>query len=450
MAARAIQATAYFFPESTGGTEVYVGDLARDLGRFGCVSTILAPSPDLTAQSYKWHGLPVNRYPCGDAGDRRIISGALPHLGFDRFLALLDQAEPGIYHQHSWSGGCGPHHLRAAKERGLRTVTTVHVPGNVCLSGTMMRMATRACEGRIDEDVCSKCWMVTHKGIPQGIAGPFARISRKAARGETPLLSGLSRFTAAFDMHRDRFELMDRYSDRIVAVCQWLYDALLLNGIAKEKLVLCRQGVGDAPSLVSPRPPRGRGAVLRVGFLGRYYSVKGLDLLMNAMRRVPAALPVELLIHGIANNSTEAHYARSVRKAAAGDRRIQFLPPVARDRIWETLAGFDVLAVPSQWLETGPLVVMEAIAAGTPVLGSDLGGISELVTAGRNGWLVPHDSVDAWAAALERLCGLFGPDLRPVPVRPVRTMRDVAQETSLLYASLLDAARPDAAAFPAA
>lgn len=240
-------------------------------------------------------------------------------------------------------------------------------------------------------------------------------------------------------MHRDRFELMDRYSDRIIAVCQWLYDALLLNGIAREKLVLCRQGIGDPPSRMIPRPPRSPGAVLRVGFLGRYYPVKGLDLLMSAMRRVSAELPVELLIHGIANNSTEAQYARSIREAAAADRRIQLLPPVPRDRIWETLAGFDVLAVPSQWLETGPLVVMEAIAAGTPVLGSDLGGISELVMDGRNGWLVPHNSVDAWAAELTRLCGLFGADLRPVPVRPVRTMRDVAQETALVYASLLEA-----------
>ena len=439
MAVRAIQATAYFFPESTGGTEVYVGDLTRDLQRLGCNSTILAPSLDLSAHSYEWHGLPVNRYPCSDAGDRQIVSGARPHLGFDEFLALLDQAGPGIYHQHSWSGGCGPHHLRAAKERGLRTVTTVHVPGNVCLSGTMMRMAARACEGRIDENVCGKCWMVTHKGIPEGMAGPLVRISRRAAHNKLPLLGGLSRLTGAFDMHRDRFELMDRYSDRIIAVCQWLYDALLLNGIAREKLVLCRQGIGDPPSRMIPRPPRSPGAVLRVGFLGRYYPVKGLDLLMSAMRRVSAELPVELLIHGIANNSTEAQYARSIREAAAADRRIQLLPPVPRDRIWETLAGFDVLAVPSQWLETGPLVVMEAIAAGTPVLGSDLGGISELVMDGRNGWLVPHNSVDAWAAELTRLCGLFGADPRPVPVRPVRTMRDVAQETALVYASLLEA-----------
>ena len=43
------------------------------------------------------------------------------------------------------------------------------------------------------------------------------------------------------------------------------------------------------------------------------------------------------------------------------------------------MANFDLLAVPSQWMETGPIVVLEAHAVGTPVLGANLGGIAELV-----------------------------------------------------------------------
>ncbi len=65
---------------------------------------------------------------------------------------------------------------------------------------------------------------------------------------------------------------------------------------------------------------------------------------------------------------------------------------------------YDVLAVPSQWLETGPLVVMEAFAAGVPVLGSNLGGIGELVTSGVDGLLVEPASIVAWRTALEALC----------------------------------------------
>ena len=424
-----LQATGYFFPDSTGGTEVYVEGLARGLEQLGCATTVIAPSADMSAADHSWRGLRVRRYPWGYAGDQA-------HAGFDKFLGLLDQSRADIYHQHSWSGGCSDLHLRAAKERGFRTVTTVHMAGNICLSGTMMRAGKQPCDGRLDEQVCSECWAVSRKGVPAAIARPIARLSRMAVRGGAPLMKSLAGLTSAFDGHRVRFEHMARHSDRIVAVCQWAFDALLLNGIAREKLSLCRQGIEDALPPALRRPERVAGSALRVGFLGRYDPIKGLHVLARAFRRLPAVLPIELHIHGVANGPAERDYAAVIRSIADGDPRIHFLPPVGREAIWDALSGFDVLAVPSQLLETGPLVVIEAQAAGTPVLGSDLGGISELVTRGSRGWLVAHDSVDAWAAELKRLSEARDAACGPMPARDVRTMRDVACETLELYAGL--------------
>ncbi len=101
------------------------------------------------------------------------------------------------------------------------------------------------------------------------------------------------------------------------------------------------------------------------------------------------------------------------------------------------LRDYDLLVVPSQWLETGPLVVLEAFAAGIPVLGSRLGGIAELVKDGENGILVEADSVAAWAAALNRL-SRESELLRRLRsgVRPPRTMADVAEEMLALYHSI--------------
>ena len=71
----------------------------------------------------------------------------------------------------------------------------------------------------------------------------------------------------------------------------------------------------------------------------------------------------------------------------------------------ERLSVYDVVAVPSQGLETGPLVVLEAFAAGVPVLGSAIGGIADKVNDGVDGFLVrPFDSETEWASALEALC----------------------------------------------
>ena len=93
------------------------------------------------------------------------------------------------------------------------------------------------------------------------------------------------------------------------------------------------------------------------------------------------------------------------------------------------------MVVPSQWLETGPLVVLEAFAAGTPVIGSNLGGIAELVTDGVDGLLVdPASSPAAWADSLRRVCS--DPDLLVslrAGIRPPRHSRDTAIEIMPVY-----------------
>jgi glycosyltransferase involved in cell wall biosynthesis len=85
-------------------------------------------------------------------------------------------------------------------------------------------------------------------------------------------------------------------------------------------------------------------------------------------------------------------------------------------------------------METGPMVVYEAFAAGTPVVGSNLGGLAELVEHEKNGLLVETDSAASWAAAFRRLV-----EDRELLARlkrgmgPVRTMQDVAREMQPVY-----------------
>ena len=123
---------------------------------------------------------------------------------------------------------------------------------------------------------------------------------------------------------------------------------------------------------------------------------------------------------------------------AAGDSRVRFLPPVAPGAVIATLAGYDVTLVPSLWLETGPLVVYESFAAGVPVIGSDLGGIPEIVRDGVDGMLVRPGDVAAWGAALATVVRDRGRlDALRANVRPPRTMADAAREMAELYGRLV-------------
>jgi glycosyltransferase involved in cell wall biosynthesis len=178
--------------------------------------------------------------------------------------------------------------------------------------------------------------------------------------------------------------------------------------------------------------------VLRVGFLGRWDRVKGIEVLLEAVRRLPMKTPIELVIHGLAQADRERAYRQEVLAFASRDKRIRVAEPLSRDMVLSALANFELLAVPSQWLETGPLVVLEAQAVGTPVLGSNLGGIAELIQHGINGWLVPAGDVEAWTQALTQLANdraLLARLRRGI--LPVRTMNAVASDTAALYMNIL-------------
>ena len=67
------------------------------------------------------------------------------------------------------------------------------------------------------------------------------------------------------------------------------------------------------------------------------------------------------------------------------------------------MVNSDVLCVPSIWAENSPGVVIHALGLGLPVIGSDKGGIPELVEHNKNGMLVPPNDVTAWQNALESI-----------------------------------------------
>jgi len=81
--------------------------------------------------------------------------------------------------------------------------------------------------------------------------------------------------------------------------------------------------------------------------------------------------------------------------------RVRFLGPQPRDRVLELFYAADAAILSSSW-ENFPHTVVEALAAGTPVLASRVGGVAEVVHDGENGLLFPPGDAPALAAAIRR------------------------------------------------
>jgi glycosyltransferase involved in cell wall biosynthesis len=130
-------------------------------------------------------------------------------------------------------------------------------------------------------------------------------------------------------------------------------------------------------------------------FAGRLTAQKSLETTLEALARVPGAT---LVIAG-EGDRLEALRARSSELGLNG--RVRFLGPQPRERVLELFRAADAAVLSSAW-ENFPHTVVEALAAGTPVIATDVGGVREAVDDERNGLVVPAGDVDAFAAALRR------------------------------------------------
>ncbi len=327
----------WYFPDSVGGTETYVRWLARDLQRRGCDVAVAAPSVDRTERRYEHDGIPVYRYPIEPTPGLSEVRGQVPPEHFEVFAKWLEEERPRLVHLHSLTRGCGSFHAQHAKALRLPLVITAHVPGFVCPRGTMMRWGTTPCDGQMRTHRCAAC-SLQGQGVPRAVGWPLSLASRWASlwaanrRGRVGSALTMGERTAG--RHAGVRELF-RLADRVVVVSQWLHSALRRNDVDPEKLSLVRHGLPDeylyASGTSSAPSPRDR---LRVGYVGRMHPVKGVRLLVSALRALPPSVPIELHIYGAARGDEEQHYLSAVRALAGDDSRIVF-----HGELMEPIAG---------------------------------------------------------------------------------------------------------------
>jgi glycosyltransferase involved in cell wall biosynthesis len=430
-----------YFPDPVGGTEIYVAALIAALRARGLEGGVAAPAEEYT--TYVHEGFPVFRFARAPMPAFASAYGVPDEDAALSFRAVLKRARPRIVHLHARTAAVSDRLVEVAREQGAKVFFTYHTPTVSCPRGTMMRLGRIPCDGKLNVRRCAACVLQSH-GVPLLVRDALA--SAPQALGEALGGAGLDggvftalRMSSLVGAGHRRFGSFMQKVDHVIAVCRWVADVLLLNGVPKEKLTLCRQGLPNRRAIAasptrdaSPTP----GGALRLGYFGRLDLTKGVDLLIEAVRRTPAA-NVYLEIYGVRQPGSEDLAAR-LENAAAGDPRILMRSVLRPVDVIDTMRACNLVAVPSRWLETGPLVVLESFAAGTPVLGARLGGIAEIVTDGVDGVLVEPDDPAAWSSAIAELADNPGHASRlRAGVRPPRKMEDVASEMMALYQVVL-------------
>jgi glycosyltransferase involved in cell wall biosynthesis len=187
-----------------------------------------------------------------------------------------------------------------------------------------------------------------------------------------------------------------RRARRVIVPSRYLADVAVAWGLDPERVTVVHN---PAPDVAVDGVPERRGLV----FAGRITRQKALETALAAVARVP---DVELLVVGDGpdRKRLEAH-ARDVGLSG----RVRFVGSVPRADVLQRLAAAEALVLSSDW-ENFPHTAVEALALGTPLIATAVGGVPEVVVDGVNGLLVPPGDPDALAGAIARFAG--SPELR--------------------------------------
>ena len=366
-----------YFPDVVGGTEIYVAQLARDLSVLGVDSVVAAAVRAPVPARYDHDGTPVYRFGLGEPEDLADLYGEGNERAARSIADIVAGVDADVLHLHAFTRAASVRAARAAKRAGARVVFTYHTPTASCVRGTLLRDGHEPCDGALIAQRCAAC-LLESRGVPAVAREVLSRAP--TALGSAFVSAGVAgrwvtglRARELTATRHDAFRQLLAESDAIVAVCGWVRSLLLRAGASPDRVVLSRHGTPATP--LRGQPSGDRHGELRLAYVGRLHPTKGVHVVLRALAACPD-LRLTLDVYGIAQGDDGARYRDELVALSAVDTRVRFHPPLASDRVVETLASYDATVVPSQWLETGPLTVLESFAAGTPVIGSNLGGIA--------------------------------------------------------------------------
>jgi glycosyltransferase involved in cell wall biosynthesis len=185
-----------------------------------------------------------------------------------------------------------------------------------------------------------------------------------------------------------------------VAVAEWLRDDILREypRIPPSAVIVASMGVDTRRW--APAEPRSHDSTFRLATVSRLYYAKGHDLLFSAVARLrDSGRDVQLLVVGA---GPERDALQSLARRLQLNDRIEFAGSLGEDEIIARLHGVDAFVLASRSEPLG-VVYMEAMALGLPTVGTDSGGVTEIITNGRDGLVVPPEDEERLAGAIAQL-----------------------------------------------
>ncbi len=276
----------------------------------------------------------------------------------NKISQLLKDMQPDIAHVHLYKADLTPSILPELKKQNIPVVITLHDYGMLCPHNLML-------DGKMN--ICNRC-----------VTGSALNCIIHKCNRNNLILSSLSAFEYLFQNAIFPFE---KYFNKIIAVSKFGQKLHKDSGKFKRKV---DHLYNFYPYLEKTEPNRKKGNYFL--YFGRLSGEKGVKTLLTAWL-------------GKERNSTlkvvgTGELFDDLSQIAAFSKSIEMIGFKSGDELNTLIREASFIIVPSEWYENNPLTVIEAYANGKPVIGSNIGGIPEIIDDGNTGYLFEMKSVN--------------------------------------------------------
>ena len=301
-------------------------------------------------------------------GSRSRLKALRRTLGMDdviqSFKAVLDDFKPDVVHLHNIHSYLSPVVGEIAHKRGIRVVWTLHDYKLLCPRYDCL----------LDGRPCEQCVTGSKNGV----------LEHRCMKGSFP-----ASFVAKIEAIKWNRRILEKNTDLFVCPSQFMADMMKKGGFDPGKMVVLNNFLDPVKfrhyQAIDNTVPRED----YYCFVGRLSAEKGVDLLLDVASRLPYHLKV----------AGGGPLEQELREKYSSCPNIEFLGKLDADGVARLLTSARLSVASSQCYENNPLSVIESLCAGTPVAGTRIGGIPELIDDQSGVVLEPFDR-DAMAAAI--------------------------------------------------
>ncbi len=360
-----VQANAFYYRK--GGAEMYMLDLSDWLRSQGYEVIPFAMQHEKNSPtpftSYFPRFVETERVSFGLGALRTVARMTYGLDTRESMRRLLGDTAPDLVHIHNIYTQLSPSLLDACRSHGVPVVMTVH---DHHLVSPQYNIPALGC----GVDVSS--W-----GFWKTVSSRFLKNSFAASFAQTTV----------FRLHR-YLKIYERGVDLFLCPSEYMRQQLLSAGFSPDRVRTVHTGI-DATA-IEPRYDHD-GYILSAG---RLSEEKGIALQIELARRLP---DLRFKIAGTGPQEAELH------QLSQDLPNVEFVGYQTGEALHRLYQGAMMVLIPSRVRETFPLTTLDAMARGTPVVGSNVGGMPEVVQDRVTGMLAPPDDLSAWVEAVMRL-----------------------------------------------